>query len=85
MLVDPNWTLIGQLPSSTHHPLGCCVQQWTLSVKQENGLVNIPVGHWRAEFYTYTYTYTTNQYTNLFFDSPVLLLLAWTTFSQLRG
>jgi len=30
---------------------------WILSVKQENGLVNIPVGHWRAEFYTYTYTY----------------------------
>jgi len=27
-----------------------------LSVKQENGLVNIPVGHWRAEFYTYAYT-----------------------------
>jgi len=22
LLVDPNWTLIGQLPSSIHHPLG---------------------------------------------------------------
>jgi len=30
-------------------------QQWILSVKQENRLANIPVGHWRAEFYTYAY------------------------------
>jgi len=26
-----------------------------LFVKQENGLVNVPVGHWRAEFCTYAY------------------------------
>jgi len=25
-------------------------QLWVLSVKQENGLINVPVGHWRAEF-----------------------------------
>jgi len=25
LLVDPNWTLIGQLPSSIQHPLGCCI------------------------------------------------------------
>jgi len=32
-------------------------QQWMLSVKQENGLVHVPVGHWRAEFYAYACAY----------------------------
>jgi len=36
LLVDPNWTLIGQLPSSMHHPLGCCTLSMDgLSVEQE--------------------------------------------------
>ena len=37
LLVDPNWFLIDQLPSSTQCPLGCCILPMDgLSVEQEH-------------------------------------------------
>ena len=52
LLVDPSLP-DGQAANLLHHFV--VHPTWILSVKQENGLVNVPVGHWRAEFYTYAY------------------------------
>jgi len=39
LLVDPNWTSIGQLPSSMHHPLGCCISPYGCSLSNASVLI----------------------------------------------
>jgi len=56
VLVDPNWSLIDQLPSSIQHPLGCCISTYGWPLSRARVLIGRSIGeHWRAEFYTYTY------------------------------
>jgi len=59
LLVDPNWPLIGQLPSSTHHPLGCCVSTHGWPLSRARVLIGRSMGeHWRAELCTCAYVPT---------------------------
>ena len=39
LLVDPNWFLIDQLPSSMHHPLGCCISAHGCSLSKARALI----------------------------------------------
>ena len=56
LLVDPNWTLIGQLPSSMHHPLGCCISTHGWPLSSARVLIGRSMGeHWRAGYYYYYY------------------------------
>jgi len=45
LLVDPNWFLIDQLPSSIHHPLGCCISTHGCSLSKARVLIEKRRGH----------------------------------------
>jgi len=68
LLVDPNRTLIDQLPGPTHHPLGCFVSPVDV-LSAEQVLIAHSIGeHCREGHHTYAYT--------LLLHSTVLVCLA---------